>query len=146
MGLTTRVMLLGDKDDRHLLVASLGCGATGFFTKDASPEELVEGLDAMLAGHYVVGRDLIHLSLERLSGRGAVGDGNTLIQLSETERGILAMLGQARSTRAIAATRGISPKTVRNHLASIYRKIDVRNRSEAIVWSARAGLTEPISN
>jgi DNA-binding CsgD family transcriptional regulator len=73
--------------------------------------------------------------------RSPLGRGTPLDQLSEAERSILLMVGEAQSTRAIAASRGISQKTVRNHLVNIYRKLEVRNRSEAIVWSARAGLT-----
>jgi DNA-binding CsgD family transcriptional regulator len=52
------------------------------------------------------------------------------------------MVGLAHSTRSIAAARGISPKTVRNHLANIYRKLELKNRSEAILWSARAQRSE----
>lgn len=141
LGLNTRVVLLGDVEDQALLVGSLACGAAGFFTKDASPEEFLEGVDAILAGHYVVGRGLVRATLVRLAGRSQPDRGTKLDQLSDAERSILVMVGQAQSTRAIAASRGISPKTVRNHLASIYRKLEVRNRSEAIVWSARAGLT-----
>lgn len=142
MGLKTRVILLGDVEDQALLLGSLACGAAGFFTKDASPEEFVDGVDAVLAGHYVVGRGLVQPALARLAGaRSPLGRGTPLDQLSEAERSILLMVGEAQSTRAIAASRGISQKTVRNHLVNIYRKLEVRNRSEAIVWSARAGLT-----
>jgi len=142
LGLKTRVVLLGDAEDQRLLVESLGCGASGFFTKDASPEEFLEGIDAVLSGHYVVGRGLVQQTLARLAGWRPQDPGTRLQKLSEAERSILVMVGQAQSTRAIAASRGISQKTVRNHLASIYRKLELRNRSEAIVWSARAGLTE----
>jgi DNA-binding NarL/FixJ family response regulator len=144
-GLKTRVILLGDHEDQQLLVGSLACGAAGFFTKDASPEEFLDGVRAVLAGHYVVGRNLLQHSLSRLAGKGRSDSTWQLGQLSEAERSILILLGKAQSTRAIAASRGISQKTVRNHLASIYRKLEVRNRSEAIVWSARAGLTEVIA-
>jgi DNA-binding CsgD family transcriptional regulator len=71
-----------------------------------------------------------------MSGHEAA-TGGVYDRLSPTERIILSLLGQAHSTRAIAAARGISDKTVRNHLASIYRKLEVRNRSEAIIWSLR---------
>jgi DNA-binding CsgD family transcriptional regulator len=63
-------------------------------------------------------------------------------RLSASERSILTMVGLAHSTRSIAAARGISPKTVRNHLANIYRKLQLKNRSEAILWSARAQRSE----
>jgi DNA-binding NarL/FixJ family response regulator len=136
------VILLGDPEDATLLIASFGCGATGFLTKDVAPEELLEAIDAVLAGHYVIGRELLHPALERLAGQFEGKHGTKLEQLSAAERSILTLVGRAQTTRAIAASRGISQKTVRNHLASIYRKLELRNRSEAILWSARAGLTE----
>src|SRR5256886_4382594 len=68
---------------------------------------------------------------------GEAACGGPLDRLSPAERTILSLLGQAHSTRSIAAARGISDKTVRNHMASIYRKLEVRNRSEAIIWSLR---------
>jgi DNA-binding NarL/FixJ family response regulator len=142
LGKATRVILLGDPEDRSLLVGALACGASGFFTKNASPEEILEGVDAVLAGHYVVGSDLVHPTLARLAEQGQADRGNQLDQLSTAERNILLMVGQAQSIRTIAASRGISQKTVRNHLASIYRKLELRNRSEAILWSARMGLTD----
>jgi DNA-binding NarL/FixJ family response regulator len=139
----TRVILLADPEDAPLLVASLSCGAVGFFTKDASPEEFLEGIDAVIAGHYVVGHRLVQSSLSRLSEPAPrVG---RLDQLSAAEKGILALVGQGKSIRAIAASQAVSEKTVRNHLGSIYRKLDLRNRSEAILWSARAGLSDAAS-
>lgn len=141
-GSVTPVVLLGDADDRSLLVGALACGAAGFFTKDTSPEEFLEGADAVLAGHYVVGKELIDPTLARLAEQGQVDRGSQLDQLSKVERNILLMVGQAQSIRSIAASRGISQKTVRNHLASIYRKLELRNRADAILWSARMGLTD----
>ena len=145
LGKDTRIILLSDPDDRSLLVGALACGAAGFFTKNASPEEFMEGVDAVLAGHYVVGSDLVLPTLARLAEQGKADRGGQLDQLSTAERNILLLVGQAQSIRSIAASRGISQKTVRNHLASIYRKLELRNRSEAILWSARMGLTESVS-
>jgi DNA-binding NarL/FixJ family response regulator len=137
-GLPTRVILIGDADDDHFLVGNLGCGATGFFTKDAEPDVFLEGIQAVLAGHFVLGRELLPATLERLADKTQPDAEGQLGQLSQAERRILDLIGQAQSTRAIAASRGISEKTVRNHLASIYRKLQIRNRSQAILWSARA--------
>jgi DNA-binding NarL/FixJ family response regulator len=144
-GLSTNIVLIGDPEDQQLLVSRLGCGADGFFTKDAAPEVFLDGVKAVLAGHFVLGPELLPAALQRLTGWGQADTPGELGQLSQAERGILSMVGQAQSTRAIAASRGISEKTVRNHLASIYRKLRIRNRSQAIVWSARAELgTESI--
>jgi DNA-binding NarL/FixJ family response regulator len=139
-GLTTKVVVIGDPEDQELLLRHLDCGAVGFFTKDTAPEVFQEGMKAVLAGYFVLGRELLPPTLQRLAGNGQTGTEGQLGQLSKAERRILAMIGQAQSTRAIAASHGITEKTVRNHLASIYRKLQIRNRSEAIVWSARAEL------
>jgi DNA-binding CsgD family transcriptional regulator len=97
-------------------------------------------MEAILAGHCVLGRQLLPSTLQRISGNPSTKPECQLGQLSRAERRILVMIGQARSTRAIAASRGISEKTVRNHVASIYRKLQIRSRSQAVVWSARAEL------
>jgi DNA-binding NarL/FixJ family response regulator len=133
---TTRVILLGDEEDSAELVASLDCGASGFFTRETSAEEFIEGVQAVASGHFAIGANLARRALTRLAGHEPA-TGGAYDRLSPTERIILALLGQAQSTRSIAAARGISDKTVRNHMASIYRKLEVRNRSEAIMWSLR---------
>jgi len=51
------------------------------------------------------------------------------------------MIGHAESIRSIALSRGISHKTVRNHLAKIYRKLELHSRTEAMLWAIREGLT-----
>src|SRR2546421_3435707 len=66
-GLPTKVILLGDAEDQQLLVSHLGCGATGFFIKDAAPEVFHEGIKAVLAGHFVLGRELLPPTLQRLT-------------------------------------------------------------------------------
>jgi DNA-binding NarL/FixJ family response regulator len=145
-GVKTRVVLLADPEDQPLLLSRLGCGAAGFFTKDAAPEVFLDGLSAVLAGHFVLGQELLPSTLGRLQENVEPDTEAQLDQLSPAERRILHLVGQAQSTRAIAASRGISEKTVRNHLASIYRKLRIRNRSEAVVWSVRAELSpEPVS-
>ncbi len=145
-GLPTRVILIGDAEDQHLLISRLDCGAAGFFTQDAAPELLLEGIKAVLAGHFVLGPELLPLTLERLAVKSQTDLESQIGQLSHAERHILVMVGRAQSTRVIAASRGISEKTVRNHLASIYRKLHIRNRSEAVVWSARAELATESSS
>ena len=144
---SSRVVLLGEREAEPLMIEALACGAVGFFSKHASAEEFLEGVQAILAGHAVLSRELAGRALDRLAARGDGDPFHVLDRLSPVERSIFVMIGQAQSIRVIASTRGISQKTVRNHLASIYRKLQLRNRSEIIRWSARAGLigapTEP---
>jgi DNA-binding NarL/FixJ family response regulator len=132
------VMLLGDSGDLPVLadaVESLGVGA---FTKDCSLRTFCAGVEAMLAGHLAIGENVFNSIVHRgeeSEARGARG-----VALTDSEREILSLIGQAMPIPSIAATCGISPKTVRNHVMSIYRKLQLNNRAEAMVCAARLGL------
>ena len=138
------MVLLADSEDRSLLVNSLECGAAGFFTEDSKPAEFVDGVRAVLAGHYAVGANLVKPVLAGLTGQAHSGNQVFLRQLSPTEKRILLMVAQAQQVHSIAEACGSSEKTVRNHLVNIYQKLGLRNRSEVVLWSARMGLTESL--
>jgi DNA-binding NarL/FixJ family response regulator len=135
------VVLLADMQDEGLLLAAIETGAAGFFTKDADPTQFLEGIRSVLHGHRAMGSNVMRLLVARLSGEEAANTRPGLGRLSRTEVDILTMVGAARSIQSIAATRGISQKTVRNHLANIYRKLELRSRTEAMLCAARMGLT-----
>jgi len=133
------VIVLGEPEDERLLIAALQSKVAGVFTKNAGLDEFLVGVQAVLAGHRSIGSSLMAAVLTRLTentqpGRRPAG------QLSPTELDILTMIGEAKSVPVIAAARGISNKTVRNHLANIYRKLELRSRTEAMLCAARMGL------
>ncbi len=123
------VIVLGDAEDERLMSAALHTSVAGLFTKDARLDEFLVGVQTVLSGHRAVGSNLMSMVRRAAS------------QLSPTELDILTMIGQAKSIPVIAAARGISHKTVRNHLANIYRKLELRSRTEAMLCAARMGLT-----
>jgi DNA-binding NarL/FixJ family response regulator len=134
------VVLLADVQDEALLLAAIETGAAGFFTKDADPTQFLDGVRSVLQGHRALGSSVMRMIVARLNG----GDSSArpaLARLSPTEIDILAMVAAARSIPSIASARGISQKTVRNHLANIYRKLELRSRTEAMLYAARMGLT-----
>lgn len=133
------VILLGEAEDERLMAAALQTHVAGLFTKDATLDEFLVGVQTVLSGHRAVGSNLMGLVLARLSDTSP--QVRRPSQLSPTELDILTMIGEAKSIPVIAAARGISHKTVRNHLANIYRKLDLRSRTEAMLVAARMGLT-----
>ena len=135
------VIALADVEDELALVAEIDSDVAGLFTKDSDPEQFLEGVRAVLAGHRAVGANVMRRLMARLNGTEAAPTRPGLDQLSPTELDILAMVGAASSVEQIALARGISQKTVRNHLANIYRKLDLRSRTEAMLCAARMGLT-----
>jgi DNA-binding NarL/FixJ family response regulator len=135
------VILLADQENQGLLAAALSSRAAGLFTKQSGLEEFMVGVNAVLSGHRAIGSTLMATVLSRLAQAPPVQAGNASGRLSPTELEILTMIGRAQSVQSIAETRGISSKTVRNHLARIYRKLELHGRTEAMLWAARSGLT-----
>lgn len=137
------MILLGDPEDEALLLAALTSTVAGVFTKDASLDEFLVGVQTVLAGHRAIGNRIMAALVARaVDGQSASARG-TISKLSPTELDILTMVGRAQSIATIAEARGISHKTVRNHLTNICRKLQLRGRSEAMLWAARMGLSGP---
>jgi DNA-binding NarL/FixJ family response regulator len=135
------VILLADGEDEDALVDEIDTEVAGLFTKDTEPAQFLDGVRAVLAGHRAIGANVLRRLITRLNGSEAAAPRPGISQLSPTEVDILAMVGAASSVEQIAQARGISQKTVRNHLANIYRKLELRSRTEAMLCAARMGLT-----
>jgi DNA-binding NarL/FixJ family response regulator len=137
----TPVILLGDVGDELHLASALAASVAGLFTKSSDPNEFLAGVRAVLSGHRAIGSVVIAQLLATFGSPNVRDSRRFGARLSQTEIEILSMIGQAHSIPAIAASRGISHKTVRNHLAKIYRKLELHGRTEAMLWAARMGLT-----
>jgi DNA-binding NarL/FixJ family response regulator len=135
------VVLLGDEGEESQLAASLALSVAGAFSKNTALDEFLEGVRAVVSGHRAIGSGVLVRLLEGPSAIHTAESPRVPGRLSPTELAILAMIGQAQSIAVIAETRGISHKTVRNHLAKIYRKLELHGRTEAMLWAARMGLT-----
>jgi DNA-binding NarL/FixJ family response regulator len=139
------MLVLGDPDEEASLLAALSWPVAGVFSKDASLDEFIVGVETVLAGHRAVGDRLMKALLSRVSETtGGANARGPAVHLSPTELDILTRVGRAQSIAAIAATRGISHKTVRNHLTNICRKLQLRGRTEVMLCAARMGLTNPV--
>ncbi len=135
------VIVLAEGDDEDALVDEIDTEVAGLFTKDTQPDQFLDGVRAVLAGHRAIGANVLRRLIDRLNGSEVSATRPGIAQLSPTEVDILAMVGAASSVEQIAQARGISQKTVRNHLANIYRKLELRSRTEAMLCAARLGLT-----
>jgi DNA-binding NarL/FixJ family response regulator len=130
---TRIVMLTMSSADRDVADA-MRYGASGYLTKDLSPEALARSLQAAQAGELVMPRLLANRLLSRVlrRGRPSVTDTDvSLDQLTVRERDVLRLLADGLSDRDIATALTISSRTVESHVSSILHKLDVRNRAEA---------------
>jgi DNA-binding NarL/FixJ family response regulator len=139
-----RVLALSTFDLDENVVAALRAGADGFLPKDVSPEELIEGVRVVHRGESAVAPRL----LTRLIGtfvrtsppRTAPAE---LSGLTDREREILVLIARGRSNAEIAAALAVSPSTVKNHVTSLFAKLGVRDRAQAVIIAYEAALVHP---
>lgn len=133
----TRVIVLTMHDDEGLLEQALAAGAAGYLLKDAGGAEVVEAVrrahEEGVATSSELGRGAQALDAPAPQGR---------LVLSDREREVLQLFADGCRPGEVAARLFISPKTVRNHLSHIYAKLEVGDRSQAIVAALRHGLID----
>jgi DNA-binding NarL/FixJ family response regulator len=139
--LDCKILVITSFGDRETVVAALGCGADGYLLKDASPPELVDGIEATLAGGAPVSAAAAVYLLERLRGEAQMSDVATPMDngLTKRETELLNLFARGLSYKESAEQMGISPQTVGNFVKSIYGKLEVHSRSEAVYEAVKTG-------
>ena len=134
------VMLTTSSDERDL-VTSLRSGARGYLLKDMEPEQLVDSLTAVVDGETVVAPEMTSVLAKVVKGDTMEsGQRSRFSSLTPREFEILHHLAEGRSNKAIARELGITDGTVKLHVRSILRKLDVRSRVEAAVIAVEARI------
>jgi two-component system nitrate/nitrite response regulator NarL len=142
-GVRTPVVMLTTSRDERDLVESLRRGAQGYLLKDMEPDELVSALDSVLAGKTVVAPDMAGLLARMVQGESHPAGGlSPFSLLTRREREILCHLAEGQSNKVIARKLGISDGTVKLHVKSVLRKLDVHSRVEAAVIAVEQGLCQ----
>ena len=137
------VVMLTTSREKRDLVECLRNGAQGYLLKDMEPEELVSALDDVLAGKTVVAPDMASVLAEVVQGDRPAERGRSPFSiLTRREREILCHLAAGRSNKAIARELDISDGTVKLHVKSILRKLEVHSRVEAAVIAVEQALCQ----
>ena len=141
-----KVLVLTMHDEDALRVRALRAGAVGFLTKDSAMQEVVETVKRVAAGDTVFSPEIAAAMMTEFPANGdSYVNGNASVAVVESpltkrEREILQLVADGHSTAEIARTLYISAKTVKNHLASIYSKLDSRDRTQAVLSGMRLGI------
>lgn len=141
----TKVLVLTMHDEDALRVRALRAGAVGFLTKDSAMQEVVATVKAVASGDTVFSPEIAAAMMNEfpISGNGN-GDAPDEVEspLTKRELEILQHVADGYSTTEIARELFISAKTVKNHLASIYAKLDSRDRTQAVLSGMRLGIVQ----
>ena len=136
----TRILILTMSEDDDSLFAAMRAGARGYLPKDSDSADLVRAIRAVAGGDVIFGESIA----TRLQAFFAAGHARPAAarfpELTDREDEVLELIARGLANRAIAAQLGISDKTVRNHVANIFNKLQVADRSQAIIRARAAGL------
>ncbi len=135
------ILILTGFDDVDILRASVEAGAHGFLLKDATEEELLEAIRRLVKGESLITPRLLRSFLADVSERQE-GSQPTRAELTPRELEVLEALTRGLRNEDIARELVISEKTVKCHLTSIFAKLQVEGRSQAILYAIRHGLVE----
>lgn len=128
------IVVLTSFSDRERILSALDAGAAGYLLKDAEPDAIERAIQAAARGEAPLDPKAARALL---SARRAPDPADAL---SVREREVLAMVAEGLPNKLIAQHLGISEKTVKAHLTSVYRQIGVTDRTQAALWAQRHGV------
>jgi DNA-binding NarL/FixJ family response regulator len=136
----TGVLVLTMFDDDESVFAAMRAGARGYLLKGADKSEIARAVLAVASGEAIFGPAVAQRVIDYFSTARPAGQPPAFPELSEREREILDLIAQGHRNPAIAKQLVLSPNTVRNHVSSIFAKLQVADRAQANIRAREAGL------
>lgn len=135
-----RIVMLTMHADQEVLAAAIRAGASGYLVKDCSTEEIASAVRMAASGETALSPQLAASMLNevRKLDQPSAPDEERVVTRREEE--VLQLIADGCSTSEVAEKLFISQKTVKNHLASIYQKLDARDRTQAVLQAVRMGI------
>ncbi|WP_260293721.1 response regulator [Sedimenticola hydrogenitrophicus] len=140
-GLTMPIAMLTTSREESDVINALQGGAQGYLLKDMEPDDLVNALRAIVGGATIVAQELTGILAKAVQGEGQASTvRDVFADLTPREAEILCLLADGQSNKVIARNLGISDGTVKLHVKSILRKLNVHSRVEAAVIAVEQAL------
>lgn len=135
-----KVLMLTVHNEVEYLLDALDYGANGYILKDSGSGELIKAIRAVFNGERYIQPNLIPMLNARLLKRE--DDNDKVKEITRREKQILVNIALGRSNKDIAEEFDISERTVKNHITSLFKKIDVSDRTQAAVFAIRNNLVD----
>ena len=136
----TAILVLTLSDDDESVFTAMRAGARGYLVKGADTDEVVAAVTAVGRGEAIFGPTIALRILSFLTRPLSAYDEVVFPELTHREREVLDLIAAGVSNADIANRLFLSPKTVRNHVSSVFTKLQVADRAQAIVRARAAGL------
>ena len=141
----SRVLILTTFDQDEYVYQALRAGASGFLLKRTPAATLVEGIRVIANGDALLAPSVTRRLIDQFARSPEPGkpEANALQLLSRREREVLTLVAQGLSNSECADQLVMSEGTVKTHVKRIYTKLDLRDRTQAVIFAYDAGMVEP---
>jgi len=142
----TKILMLSVHHEDDKIASAIRAGAIGYILKDTDRTDFIEIIRRTHAGKISSSPYLAQLALEQLSGRESTSNQHRIARfaerfgLTEVEVKVLRLMTEGLSNEEISDITCLARETIKGHLKSVFRKLDVKNRTEAAVLAVREGL------
>ena len=136
----TRVIVFTVFDTDERIIAAVEAGAAGYLLKGSPRADVFAAVRTVAAGNSLLAPVAASALLRRVRGEGAPGAGSGTPSLTPRERAVLGHLARGLGNKQIATALGISERTVKFHVSSIFSKLGAGNRTDAVTRAVQAGL------
>jgi two-component system, NarL family, response regulator DevR len=127
-----RVLMLTSYMDEEAVVGAVFGGAAGYLLKNVCPDALIQGIRQVAAGQTVLDPSVVGDVLQRLRDGTSTPAEPVMGAFTRQEEKILALVAEGHSNKEISVELGLTEKTIRNYLYRLYKKMNVKRRSQAV--------------
>jgi RNA polymerase sigma factor (sigma-70 family) len=140
-----KVIILTTFEQDDYIFGALRAGASGFLLKRTRPEDLIAAIHTVAAGDSLLSPSVTRKVIDRMAEQPApdASSGERLTELTPREREVLELVARGLSNAEIAQAFVIEESTVKTHVKRILRKLQVRDRVQAVIFAYESGLTQP---
>ena len=138
-----QVLILSSSESERNVQEALTAGAKGYLLKDNDGATLASALRTVAAGQSILDPSLAGQVMNLVKNRGTPSAAEKLSQLSPQERRVVALLADGLTNKEIGDQLGLTEKTVKNYLATIFTKLNIGRRAQAASLFTEAGHAGP---
>jgi DNA-binding NarL/FixJ family response regulator len=136
----TAVLVLTMYEEDATVLTAMQAGAQGYLLKGAGQDDIADAIRAVSRGQAIFGPGIAARLLDHFANPPAAVSDDPFPELTAREKEILELLARGRRTAEIASTLHLSPKTVSNNLTTIFAKLEVSDRTAAVIRARERGL------
>jgi DNA-binding NarL/FixJ family response regulator len=135
----TQVVVLTTFEEDELISDCLSAGAVGYLLKDITSADLVKAIELIRKGESILPSSFMKKWIQKM-GCAPKTSGEPRVDLTDRELEVLRYLVEGLNNKELAQRLFVSETTVKNHLSNIFAKLEVRDRTQAVLYAVRHGL------